>query len=123
MNVRHDKTLRLLNEGRIVRLCVNTQCVGVIVPEYFAHEHDVRLDVGLNAVPPIPDLMLDDVGISGTLAFNNGTSQFFCATWHSIWAIYPVGEIEKGFLFDVSPGGKLKVPRKRGHLTLVVDNT
>src|SRR5450631_2121994 len=62
---------------------------GVVVPPWFKKQHRLILQVGLNLPVPIPDLRLDEDGLSCTLSFNR--SPFLCIVpWSSVFAI--VGE-------------------------------
>lgn len=75
---------------------------GVIVPKSFTGQPQLVLQVGLNMVIPIPDLKVDDDGISCTLSFNR--VPIFCRLpWSSIYAL--VGENGMGMVWqdDVPP--------------------
>jgi hypothetical protein len=62
---------------------------GVAVPAWFKRQSHLVLQIGLNMPVPIPDLRLDEEGMTCTLSFNR--SPFFCAMpWTSIYAL--VGE-------------------------------
>ena len=61
----------------------------VLVPKGFMGQPQLVLQVGLNMAIPIPDLKVDDHGISCTLSFNR--SAFWCRIpWSAIYAL--VGE-------------------------------
>jgi len=119
---------------------------GVVVPPWLKKQPQLVLQIGLNMAIPIPDLRLDDEGMSCTLSFNR--SPFFCVVpWSSVFAI--VGDDAKGMVWpdDVpveiarqaqvraveSPprkepvpeakpdGAKAKRPRKRPPLAAVAD--
>ncbi len=68
----------------------------VVVPVGFKKQPQLVLQVGLNMPVPIPDLHLDDDGISCTLSFNR--EAFLCVMpWASIFAI--VGEDGRGMVW------------------------
>jgi len=68
----------------------------VVVPPWFKKQPQLVLQVGLNMPVPIPDLRLDDDGLSCTLSFNR--SGFFCAVpWSSVFAM--VGEDGRGMVW------------------------
>jgi stringent starvation protein B len=68
----------------------------VMVPPWFKKQPQLVLQIGLNMPVPIPDLRLDDDGMSCTLSFNR--SPFFCAVpWASVFAM--VGEDGRGMVW------------------------
>jgi hypothetical protein len=74
----------------------------VMVPKGFMGQPQLVLQVGLNMAIPIPDLKIDDVGISCTLSFNR--APFWCRIpWSAIYAL--VGEDGRGGVWaeDVPP--------------------
>ena len=70
--------------------------VAVVVPPWFKKQPQLVLQIGLNMPVPIPDLRLDDDGMSCTLSFNR--SPFFCAVpWAAVFAM--VGEDGRGMVW------------------------
>lgn len=68
----------------------------VLVPEYFKKQHQLVLQVGLNMAIPIPDLRVEDDGITCTLSFNR--KPFWCRLpWTAVFAL--VGEDMKGMVW------------------------
>jgi stringent starvation protein B len=68
----------------------------VMVPPWFKKQPQLVLQIGLNMPVPIPDLRLDDEGVSCTLSFNR--SPYFCAVpWASVFAM--VGEDGRGMVW------------------------
>jgi stringent starvation protein B len=68
----------------------------VVVPPWFKRQPQLVLQIGLNMPMPIPDLRLDDDGMSCTLSFNR--SPFFCVVpWASVFAM--VGEDGRGMVW------------------------
>ncbi len=68
----------------------------VAVPAWFKKQPQLVLQVGLNMPVPIPDLRLDDEGMSCTLSFNR--APFFCVVpWSSVFAM--VGEDGRGMVW------------------------
>jgi stringent starvation protein B len=68
----------------------------VVVPPWFKKQPQLVLQIGLNMPVPIPDLRLDDDGMSCTLSFNR--SPFFCAVpWGAVFAM--VGEDGRGMVW------------------------
>jgi len=68
----------------------------VAVPAWFKKQPQLVLQVGLNMPVPIPDLRLDDDGMSCTLSFNR--TPFFCVVpWSSVFAM--VGEDGRGMVW------------------------
>jgi stringent starvation protein B len=68
----------------------------VVVPPWFKKQAQLVLQIGLNMPMPIPDLRLDDDGMSCTLSFNR--APFFCVVpWGSVFAM--VGEDGRGMVW------------------------
>jgi hypothetical protein len=68
----------------------------VVVPAYFKKQPQLVLQVGMNMAIPIPDLKVDDEGVSCTLSFNR--RPFWCRLpWTAIYAL--VGEDMKGMIW------------------------
>jgi stringent starvation protein B len=85
-----------LLEGPSVFIHLDPRKADVLVPPYFKKQPQLVLQVGLNMPVPIPDLFLDDDGISCTLSFNR--SPFWCRIpWASVYAL--VGEDSKGMVW------------------------
>lgn len=74
----------LLARGR-VRVVVLPKCAGVVLP-LGDHTH-VILDYDLNFEIPIPDLEVDDRGISATLSFDRSPFKTF-VPWESVAAFW-----------------------------------
>jgi stringent starvation protein B len=69
---------------------------GVMVPLWFKKQAQLVLQIGLNMPVPIPDLRLDDDGLSCTLSFNR--APFFCVVpWTSVFAM--VGDDGRGMVW------------------------
>ena len=80
-----DVALALL-ERSSVYVYLDPRQVAVVVPPKFKEQAQLVLQVGLNMVVPIPDLRLDDDGMSCTLSFNR--APFFCVVpWGSVFAM------------------------------------
>ena len=59
---------------------------GVVVPRWLRTRPQLVLQVGLDMPVPIPDLKVDDQGISGTLSFNR--SPFHISVpWDAVYAL------------------------------------
>jgi stringent starvation protein B len=74
----------------------------VLVPNWFRKQPQLVLQVGLNMAIPIPDLHVDDDGLSCTLSFNR--SPHHCVVpWSAVYAL--VGEDGRGMVWpdDVPP--------------------
>jgi hypothetical protein len=68
----------------------------VVVPPWFKKQPQLVLQIGLNMPVPIPDLRLDEEGMSCTLSFNR--SPFYCVVpWASVFAM--VGEDGRGMVW------------------------
>lgn len=83
-----DVALALLEQSSVF-VHLDPRKPGVSVPKWFTTQPQLVLQVGLNMAIPIPDLRVDDDGISCTLSFNR--SPFWCCLpWTAIYAL--VGE-------------------------------
>ena len=74
----------------------------VVVPPWFKKQPQLVLQIGLNMPVPIPDLRLDEEGMSCTLSFNR--TPFFCVVpWPGVYAM--VGDDGRGMVWpdDVPP--------------------
>jgi hypothetical protein len=91
-----------LLEGPSLFVHLDPRRASVLVPKWFAGQSQLVLQVGLNMAIPIPDLKVDDTGITCTLSFNR--APFWCRLpWSSIYAL--VGEDGRGMVWpdDVPP--------------------
>ena len=96
-----DVALTLL-ESSTVFMHLDPRLEQVRVPPWFKRQPQLVLQVGLNMPVPIPDLNLDEIGVSCTLSFNR--SPFFCyVPWKAIYAL--VGEDGRGMVWpeDIPP--------------------
>ncbi len=96
-----DVALALLEHGSM-SVHLDPRAPGVVVPPWFKRQPQLVLQVGLNMPVPIPDLRVDDDGMSCTLSFNR--SPFFCIVpWSSAYAL--VGDDGRGMVWpdDVPP--------------------
>jgi hypothetical protein len=85
----------------------------VLVPKGFMGQPQLVLQVGLNMAIPIPDLQIDETGISCTLSFNR--SPFWCRIpWPAVYAL--VGEDGRGGVWpdDVPPEIQQQKPSGAG---------
>jgi stringent starvation protein B len=102
---------------------------GVVVPKWFQNQPELVLQLGLRMAVPIPDLEVDDEGVSCTLSFNR-TPFWCCMPWSSIFAVISDKD-RRGVVWpeDVPPDGQsaknLKPPaakRERPKLTALGPN-
>jgi hypothetical protein len=90
-----DVALALLERSSL-SLHLDPRPTAVVVPPWFKKQPQLVLQVGLNMPVPIPDLRLDDDGMSCTLSFNR--TPFFCVVpWSSVFAM--VGEDTRGMVW------------------------
>ncbi len=83
-----DVALALLEQASMY-VHLDPRAEAVQVPAWFKKQPQLVLQVGLNMAVPIPDLHVDDQGLSCTLSFNR--APFFCMIpWPAIFAL--VGE-------------------------------
>jgi hypothetical protein len=90
-----DVALALLERSSL-SVHLDPRPTAVVVPPWFKKQPQLVLQVGLNMPVPIPDLRLDDDGMSCTLSFNR--TPFFCVVpWSSVFAM--VGEDTRGMVW------------------------
>lgn len=118
----------LLGRGPIL-VHIDARRPGVAVPARFAGEAKLVLRFGYGLNPPIPDLTVDDDGISGTLVF--GGVPFGCVLpWSAVFALILDGEArgmvwpedapdEPEVVPDPEPDDEPDPPRRPTHLRLV----
>ena len=83
-----DVALALLEQASMY-IHLDPRADSVQVPVWFKKQPQLVLQVGLNMAVPIPDLHVDEQGLSCTLSFNR--APFFCMIpWRAIFAL--VGE-------------------------------
>ncbi len=96
-----DVVLALL-QGPSVFVHLDPRKKGVVVPANFRKQPQLVLQIGLNMAVSIPDLRVDDEGVSCTLSF--ARSPFWCVLpWSAIYAL--VSEDGPGMVWpdDVPP--------------------
>src|SRR5688572_32924025 len=90
-----DVALALL-ENSTVFVHLDPRKEQVSVPAWFRKQPQLVLQVGLNMPVPIPDLNLDEEGLSCTLSFNR--SPHFCKVpWSAVYAL--VGGSGRGMVW------------------------
>lgn len=117
-----DVALALLEKGSIF-VHLDPRRDKVVVPKAFWVQSELVLQFGTQMRVPVPDLDIDDDGISGTLSF--ARRPFWCRVpWGAVFAI--VGEDRRGAVWsqDAPPENKSitneKAPEpKRSHLRAV----
>jgi hypothetical protein len=77
--------LALLDRAE-ARVHLDARHAEVRLPERFRSEPHLRLDYGYGFEPPIPDLTVDDLGISATLSFNRQPFRTF-VPWAAVYLI------------------------------------
>jgi stringent starvation protein B len=91
-----------LLERSSVHVHLDPRAPGVVVPAWFKKQPQLVLQIGLNMPVPIPDLRLDEEGMSCTLSFNR--TPFYCVVpWSGVYAM--VGDDGRGMVWpdDVPP--------------------
>ena len=101
-----------LLERSSVHVHLDPRAAGAMVPLWFKKQPQLVLQVGLNMPVPIPDLRLDDDGLTCTLSFNR--SPFYCVVpWTSVFAM--VGDDGRGMVWpeEVPPEIAKQTPPPR----------
>jgi stringent starvation protein B len=90
-----DVALALLEQATVL-VHLDPRGEQVQVPAWFKRQPQLVLQIGLNMPKPIPDLNVDDQGISCTLSFSN--SPHYChLPWSSVYAL--IGASGRGMVW------------------------
>jgi len=85
-----------LLERSSVHVHLDPRAEGVVVPAWFKKQPQLVLQIGLNMPVPIPDLRLDEAGMTCTLSFSR--APFYCVVpWSSVYAM--VGDDGRGMVW------------------------
>jgi hypothetical protein len=93
-----DVASALLLKGSLF-VHLDPRAADVIVPAWLKRQPQLVLQVGLDMPVPIPDLRMDELGVSGTLSFNR--TAFTCSLpWDAVFAL--VGDDGRGMVWPNS---------------------
>jgi hypothetical protein len=91
-----DVALAILDKGNLL-IHLDPRRTGVVVPPRFRGQPRLILQVGRGMAVPIPDLVVDNGGISATLSFDR--TPFWCSMpWSSVFAL--LGADARGMVWD-----------------------
>lgn len=90
-----DVALALLEQATVL-VHLDPRGDQVLVPPWFKRQPQLVLQIGLNMPKPIPDLNVDDEGISCTLSFSN-TPHYCKLPWASVYAL--IGASGRGMVW------------------------
>jgi hypothetical protein len=90
-----DVALALLEQATVL-VHLDPRGEQVLVPAWFKRQPQLVLQIGLNMPKPIPDLNVDDEGISCTLSFSN-TPHYCHLPWGSVYAL--IGASGRGMVW------------------------
>src|SRR5256885_8262358 len=82
---KHEAFLALLHEGW-TSLHLDARRPGVIVPSHLKGEAHLVLQYGHDLPIPIPDLTIDELGVSATLSFAR-TPHFTAVPWSAVYVV------------------------------------
>jgi hypothetical protein len=80
-----DVMLALLERAE-ARVHLDARHPGVVLPPRLIGERHLMLDYAYGFQPPIPDLVVDEQGISATLSFNRTPTRTF-VPWEAVYLI------------------------------------
>src|SRR5664279_1203281 len=116
-----DVALALLEQASMY-IHLDPRADSVHVPAWFKKQAQLVLQVGLNMAVPIPDLHVDEQGLSCTLSFNR--SPFLCMIpWPAVFAL--VGENGQAMVWaedvpaEVAAQAQKAPEKQRAHLRSV----
>jgi len=90
-----DVALALLEQATVL-VHLDPRGEAVSVPAWFKRQPQLVLQIGLDMPKPIPDLSVDDAGISCTLSFSN-TPHYCHLPWASVYAL--IGASGRGMVW------------------------
>jgi stringent starvation protein B len=90
-----DVALALLEQATVL-VHLDPRGEQVMVPAWFKRQPQLVLQIGLNMPKPIPDLNVDDDGISCTLSFSN-TPHYCHLPWAAVYAL--IGASGRGMVW------------------------
>ena len=90
-----DVALALLEQATVL-VHLDPRAEAVQVPAWFKRQPQLVLQIGLNMPKPIPDLSVDDAGISCTLSFSN-TPHYCHLPWSAVYAL--IGASGRGMVW------------------------
>jgi stringent starvation protein B len=90
-----DVALALLEQATVL-VHLDPRAEAVQVPAWFKRQPQLVLQIGLNMPKPIPDLSVDDAGISCTLSFSN-TPHYCHLPWAAVYAL--IGASGRGMVW------------------------
>jgi stringent starvation protein B len=101
-----------LLQGSSLYIHLDPRKTEVVVPLHFKKQAQLVLQVGLNMAVPIPDLQVDDEGVTCTLSFNR--APFWCRLpWTAVYAL--VGDDKRGMIWpDEVPAEVESAQRQQG---------
>src|SRR5580700_10958607 len=103
-----DVALALLEKSKVL-VHLDPRSEGVIVPINFRKQPQLVLEIGLNMPVPIPDLRLDEEGMSCTLSFSR--QPFYCVVpWPSVFAM--VGDDGRGMVWPEDVPAEVPLSRQ-----------
>jgi len=86
MNSAKKRLVEYLIQAGSVYVHLLTRADGVYVPEHLKATPTTALQIGYNFPVPIPDLKIDDTGITATLSFSR--TPYLCfVPWDAVFAI------------------------------------
>ncbi|MEZ4254949.1 MAG: ClpXP protease specificity-enhancing factor SspB [Polyangiales bacterium] len=92
---KRDVAVELMKKGSVY-LHLDPRQKHVRVPKWLRHDPQLVLQVGFDMPIPIPDLVIDEAGVSATLSFQR--SPHYChIPWDAVFAV--VGEEGRGMLW------------------------
>ncbi|MEM1030893.1 MAG: ClpXP protease specificity-enhancing factor SspB [Myxococcota bacterium] len=110
-----DVALALL-QGTSLYVHLDPRRPSVLVPKHFLEQPQLVLQLGLNMAVRIPDLEVDDDGITCTLSFNR--TPFWCRLpWSAVFAL--VGEDGRGMVWPNDVPRELAAQARRPSLKVV----
>ena len=92
---KHEAFLALMQEGR-TSLHLDARRAGVLVPEHLKNEAHLVLEYGMDLKIPIPDLQVDEQGVSATLSFARSPHQTV-VPWSAVYVV--ASEDGRGVLY------------------------
>lgn len=124
-NAKADVVINWIGHGPL-RVQFDATREGVVVPRHLQGKVDLVFEIGLDMPRPIPDLKIDEDGISGTLSFG-GYGLIYCyVPWAAVFGVSSIvsdavavwlndapGEVQRRVLHVAGEEANKKLQRSR----------
>lgn len=102
-NAKADVVINWIGHGPL-RVQFDATREGVVVPQHLQHKVDLVFEIGLDMPRPIPDLKIDQDGISATLSFGGYGLIPCCIPWAAVFGVSSIVSDAVAVWLNDAPG-------------------